>query len=37
MTEYIKSIRKMVGHAPVLICGASVIIVNESGELLLQR
>lgn len=37
MTEYIKSIRKMVGHAPVLLCGASVIVVNKSGELLLQR
>lgn len=37
MTEYIKTIRKMVGHAPVFICGASVIVVNESGELLLQK
>jgi len=27
----------MVGHAPVMLCGASVIVVNESGELLLQR
>jgi len=26
MTEYIKSMRKMVGHAPILICGASVYL-----------
>lgn len=37
MTEYIKTIRKMVGHAPVLVCGASVIVVNKAGELLLQK
>ncbi len=37
MTEYIKSMLKMVGHAPILICGASVIVVNGSGELLLQK
>lgn len=37
MTNYIKSLRKSIGHAPVLQCGASVIVVNESGELLLQK
>jgi len=35
MTEYIASLRKSVGHSPVLQCGASVILVNEKGELLL--
>ncbi|MBP3377962.1 MAG: NUDIX hydrolase [Clostridia bacterium] len=36
MSEYIKTIRKKVGHDPVLQCGASVILINESGEILLQ-
>lgn len=37
MTDYMKSMRKMVGHTPVMLCGASVIVVNDSGELLLQK
>ena len=37
MTEYIKSLRKIIGHATILQCGACVIVVNESGELLLQK
>lgn len=37
MSEYIKDIRKKVGHDPVLQCGASVIVVNGEGEILLQR
>ncbi len=37
MSDYIKNIRKKVGHDPVLQCGASVIVVNPRGELLLQR
>ena len=36
MSDYIKTLRKKVGHDPVLQCGASVIVVNETGELLLQ-
>ena len=37
MTEYIKTIRQKVGHDPVMQVGASVIIVNEQNELLLQQ
>jgi len=37
MTEYMKNLRKVIGHAPILQCGACVIIVNKSGELLLQK
>ena len=37
MTEYISSLRKLVGHAPILQCGASVILINSKGELLLQK
>lgn len=37
MTEYIKTIRKKVGHDPVMQCGASVIVVNDQGEVLLQH
>ena len=37
MTEYISALRKRIGHSPILQCGASVILVNEKGELLLQK
>ncbi len=30
------SLRKFVGHMPILQCGASVILENEKGEILLQ-
>ncbi len=33
----ISSLRKLIGHAPILQCGASVILVNSKGELLLQK
>lgn len=36
MSGYIKNMRKLVGHAPILQCGASVIVENEKGEVLLQ-
>ena len=35
MKEYLKNLRKIVGHMPILICGASVIVENEKGEILL--
>jgi len=35
MKEYVKSIRKLVGHMPIILCGASVIVENENGEILL--
>ncbi|GHU39493.1 ADP-ribose pyrophosphatase [Clostridia bacterium] len=37
MTDYIKTLRKSVGHAPIILCGASVILVNADGEILLQK
>lgn len=36
MTEYMKRLRKLVGHEHILQCGASVIVVNDKNELLLQ-
>ena len=36
MKEYLKNLRKMVGHMPILVCGASVIVINENDEILLQ-
>ncbi|HMM30400.1 MAG TPA: NUDIX hydrolase [Clostridia bacterium] len=36
MGNYIMDLRKLVGHRPLLQCGASVIVENEKGELLLQ-
>ncbi|GAB6108176.1 GNAT family N-acetyltransferase [Fusibacter bizertensis] len=34
---YIKSLRKYVGNAPLIMAGACVLIFNKDGELLLQR
>lgn len=36
MGEYIMDMRKRVGHIPLIQCGASVIVENEKGEILLQ-
>jgi ADP-ribose pyrophosphatase YjhB (NUDIX family) len=35
MKEYLKNLRKIVGHMPILVCGASVIVENDRGEILL--
>lgn len=37
MSEYILDLRKIVGHRPLLQVGASVIVENDRGEILLQR
>jgi 8-oxo-dGTP pyrophosphatase MutT (NUDIX family) len=37
MAEYIKSLRKFVGHAPVLQCGGSVIIFDRDFRILMMR
>ena len=34
---YIEDIRKLVGHRRLILCGSSVVIRNEKGELLLQE
>ena len=34
---YINYIRKMVGHKPIITCGASVLLFNQEGQLLMQR
>lgn len=36
-TAYIPKLRSRVGHAPLNITGCSVLLVNEKGELLLQK
>ena len=36
MSGYIMDMRKRVGHIPLMQCGASVIVENERGEILLQ-
>lgn len=35
--EYYKEMRKYVGHKPLILPGSVVIIVNDSGEILLQE
>lgn len=37
MTEYMKSLRRLIGHAPVMLVGASVILLDGEGRVLLQR
>ncbi len=37
MSEYILDLRKIVGHRPLLQVGASVIVENGCGEVLLQK
>ena len=37
MSGYIMDLRKIVGHRTLIQCAASVIIVNESGEILLGK
>ena len=37
MNDYLKSLRKIVGHMPIMVCGASVIVENSEGEILLQK
>ena len=34
---YIEELRKQVGHRRLILCGSSVVIRNEKGELLLQQ
>ncbi|MBP3920523.1 MAG: NUDIX domain-containing protein [Bacilli bacterium] len=35
--EYIKEMRKLVGHAPIMICACGCLIFNKKGQVLLQR
>ena len=37
MVEYIMDMRRLVGHIPLMLCGASVIVENERGEILLEQ
>lgn len=37
MTDYIKWLRSFVGHAPILQCGAGVIVENHKGQILLIK
>lgn len=37
MSEYIMDLRKIVGHRPLLQVGASVIVINKAGQMLMQQ
>lgn len=37
MSNYVMDIREKIGHDPLMICGASTIVLNEKGEVLMQR
>ena len=34
---YVEELRKIVGHRPLILVGAVVLIINENGYVLLQR
>jgi len=35
LKDYLKNLRTLVGHIPILVCGASVIVENNEGKILL--
>lgn len=35
--EYIKEMRKFVGHSPIMLCACGCLLFNEKGQVLLQR
>lgn len=35
--EYIKKLRKLIGHEPILMCACGCLIFNEKGQVLLQK
>ncbi len=35
--EYVKMMRKIVGHSPIMLCACGCLIFNEKGQVLLQR
>ena len=37
MSNYIKSLRQHLGHTPLLQVGASVIVINKAGQMLMQQ
>lgn len=37
MSSYMMDMRQIVGHRPILQCGASVIVMNEKDQVLLQK
>lgn len=37
MKNYVKEMRKHIGHKPLLLCGASVIIFNNDGQVLMEQ
>lgn len=36
MSNYIMDLRKVVGHVPLLQAGASIVVENENGQVLLE-
>lgn len=37
MSDYIMDLRKIVGHRPLMQTGASVLVIDEDGRLLLEK
>ncbi len=37
MSDYIKNIRKFIGHEPLIVVGTNIIVMNDKNEILLQK
>ena len=37
MTDYIKSIRSKIGHQPLILVGATILVYNKQGKILFQH
>lgn len=37
MTDYVREMRKLIGHRPLILCGASVVCIDGEGRILLGK
>lgn len=37
MMEYVKTMRRLIGNKPLLLCGASMIVFNELNQVLMLK
>lgn len=37
MSNYVSELRKLVGHRPLILVGATTIIINDENKILLQK
>lgn len=37
MSDYIKDLRRLIGHRPLILVGSTIIVINDKKEILLQH